>query len=254
MSGTTFCPNCKARFRVTNEQLASHHGMVRCGQCKEAFDGRINFVPDTVGPHVELPVLEDTILPSGSATSTPPQSTLAEQVAFIHDDDSEFQQESYGWAWATASLLLFLMLAAQLSYYFRVDLAARLPATKPALVSYCKMVGCALPLPRHTDLVSIESSDMQFDPANETRIFLSALLRNRAPYAQGFPNLDLTLNDSLDNPVARRMFAPAEYLPPGLAETAGMQPDLELPIRLHLDTGSLKPTGYRLAIFYPRNL
>ncbi len=37
---TTCCPYCQTHFRVTEQQLALRLGMVRCGTCKEVFDGR----------------------------------------------------------------------------------------------------------------------------------------------------------------------------------------------------------------------
>jgi hypothetical protein len=110
-----------------------------------------------------------------------------------------------------------------------------------------------VPLPQHTDLIGIESSELEADPANDNQITLNALLRNRAPYAQAFPNLELTLNDSQDKPLARRMFRPADYLPPTENEASGLPPNHELGIKLHLNTTDLKPSGYRLVLLYSNN-
>lgn len=220
----------------------------------EAFDVRVNFVPDQLDLQLELPILEEPVASTYSKIAILQPMTLAEQVAFIQDEhDTGFQHKRRAWPWAIASLLLLLLLCAQAAYFFRIDLAARLPNMKPALTSYCKLLNCTVPLPRHTDLISIESSDLEADPAKGDRIVLSALLRNRAPYAQAFPNLELTLNDSLDMPLARRMFTPSDYLPPAESEAAGLQPNLELSIKLHLDTANLEPSGYRLVMLYPNN-
>jgi predicted Zn finger-like uncharacterized protein len=254
MYGTTVCPHCDARFKISKEQLAAHHGMVRCGQCMEAFDVRINFVPDQLDLQLELPILEEPVSSTYSKIAVLQPMTLAEQVAFIQDGhDTGFQSKRRTWPWAIASLLLLLLLCAQAAYFFRVDLAARLPNLKPALTGYCKLLNCTLPLPRHTDLISIESSDLEADPAKGNRIVLSALLRNRAPYAQAFPDLELTLNDSLDMPLARRMFTPTDYLSAADSEAAGLQPNLELSIKLYLDTADLEPSGYRLVMLYSNN-
>ncbi len=40
----TRCPKCKTSFRVTNAQLASAKGAVRCGSCLHIFDARENFI------------------------------------------------------------------------------------------------------------------------------------------------------------------------------------------------------------------
>ena len=270
MHGTTICPHCDTRFRVTNAQLEAHHGMVRCGHCLLAFDTRPNFIPDQLDLQLEMQVLDQPVVPHDSQAAILQPMTLAEQVAIVRNDDaSEFQSKYRSWPWAIddnefpikrrswpwviAAFLLLLMLFVQIAYFFRADLAARLPGFKSALIGYCRILNCGVPLPRHTDLIGIESSELEADHANENQITLHALLRNRAPYAQAFPNLELTLNDSQDRPLARRMFIPADYLPPEENEAAGLLSNHELGIKLHLNTTDLKPSGYRLVLLYSNN-
>jgi predicted Zn finger-like uncharacterized protein len=251
MHGTTVCPHCDTRFKITKAQLEAHHGMVRCGHCLQAFDTRPNFAPDQLDLELELPILDKPVAPRDSKVAVLQPMTLAEQVAIVQDfDDSEFQPKRRSWPWAIAALLLLLMVLAQAAYFFRVNLAAQLPGLKPALIGYCWILKCSVPLPQHTDLISIESSELEADPANENQIILDALLRNRAPYAQAFPNLELTLNDNQDKPLARRMFIPADYLPQAENEAAGLLSNHELGIKLHLNTTDLKPSGYRLVLLY----
>lgn len=242
--------------------------MVRCGHCLQAFDTHTNFAPDQLDLQLEMPILDKFVAPPDSHEDSPatdfkvPDSkstgdskvavlqpmTLAEQVAIRDDDGSEFQPKRRSWPWAIASFLLLFILLAQVAYWFRVDLAARLPVLKPALLGYCGILKCGVPLPQHTDLIDIESSELQADPANENHITLNALLRNRASYAQSFPNLELTLNDTQDQPLARRMFTPIDYLPPTENPVLGLLPNHELGLKLHLDSADLKPSGYRLVL------
>ena len=259
--GTTRCPYCRTRFNIAEAQLEVQSGMVRCGHCMQTFDARPAYVPDQPSPQLELPMLdvELPILDSPDETETSTTSlpvlepmTLAEQVAVIEDEDiSEYQPERGTWAWAVASLLIALVLVAQFAYFFRVELSARMPGLKPTLVGYCRLLKCTVPLPQKTDLIGIESSELVADPRHESQINLNALLRNRAPYAQAFPNLELTLNDDQDKPLARRIFRPADYLPPQENAASGMQSNRELNLSLHLYVNDLRPTGYRLAVFYP---
>ncbi len=254
MQGTTVCPNCDARFKVTKEQLTAHHGMVRCGNCKQAFDVRANFLPDQLDLQLELPILNEPVPATGSKLAVLRPMTLAEQVAFVQDDDAgEHQPDQRILPWAIASFFLLLLVCAQTAYFFRIDLAANLPNLKPVLMKYCKLLNCTLPLPQHSGLIGIESSELGADPANENQITFETLLHNRAPYAQAFPDLELTLNDSQDKPLARRIFTPADYLPPSHNETAGLQPNLDFSIKLRLDTSDLKPSGYRLVLLYSNN-
>jgi len=346
-SGTTLCPHCDTRFKIAEEQLESHHGMVRCGHCLQIFNARPSFVPEQPSPQLELPmpdepvapaeelpadephateagqiadeietveeitpvektgpaeeavsaeetVLTEAIAPADEATAAgtePPETphddlldfnqpaaaavepegeappaaphaddepvalTLAEQVAIVQDEDeSELPPppKYRRWPWAVAALLLLLVLLAQATYFFRVELAARLPGLKPALTGSCQLLRCSVPLPQKTSLMSIESSDLEADPAHENQIALNALLRNRAPYAQAFPNLELTLSDTQDKPLARRIFKPKDYLPPLENEKTGLLPNHELSVKLYLYTADLRPIGYRLVLFYPQ--
>lgn len=251
MRGTTICPNCNAHFRITKEQLVAHHGMVRCGNCNLVFDVRRNFAPEHSNLQLELPILEERLASEPSEVAVLQPMTLAEQVAFVSDDGAgEPPSGKRSWAWAIASLLLLLLACAQAAYYFRVDLAANLPGLKPALNGYCRMLKCKLPLPQHSSLISIESSQLESTPGHPGQIIFDALLRNRASYAQAYPDLELTLNDSLDQPLARRLFTPADYLPPAQSTAAGLPADSELGVKLRLDTGDLKPSGYRLVLLY----
>lgn len=199
--------------------------------------------------HEALP--EPVVAPFGQQP-LPPTKTLAEQVAIIEDEyDSAPPAAARKWPWALAALLCLLLLVGQAAYFFRVDLAARLPGLKPGLVASCQLLRCSVPLPQKSELMSIESSGLEADPALENQITLNALLRNRATFSQAFPHLELTLNDTQDKPLARLIFKPADYLPPLESEKFGLLPNHELGIKLHLDVADLKPTGYRLVLFYP---
>lgn len=63
----TRCPHCQTSFRVTEAQLATARGLVRCGACLEVFDARENWVEP-------LPVEDDQALkpePSEAANTAP---------------------------------------------------------------------------------------------------------------------------------------------------------------------------------------
>jgi predicted Zn finger-like uncharacterized protein len=265
--GTARCPHCNTRFRIAEAQLEAHQGMVRCGRCLQAFDAHPSFIPDQPAPQLELLIpdaqVEYTDVLTAEETGTAhfldnetpgfnQPLALAEQAAIMPNGyRSTAQPKRRIWPWTIAALLLLLVLLAQAAYFFRIELAARLPGLKPALIGYCRLLQCSVPLPQKTDLMSIESSGLEADPTNENQITLNALLRNRAGYAQAFPCLELTLNDSQDKPLARRSFRPSEYLPPLESESTGLLPSRELSIKLHLNTTGLKPMGYRLVLYYP---
>ncbi len=161
-------------------------------------------------------------------------------------------KKNSAWPWFVGSLLMLIILLAQATYFFRIELAANQPGLKPTLIFYCRLLQCTVPLPQKADSMSIESSDLESDPAQSSVIVLNTLLRNHAPYTQAYPNLELTLTDAQDKPLARRTFRPAEYLKPGEDEKKGMTANRELSVKLNLDTTDVKPSGYRLLLFYPQ--
>lgn len=260
MHGTTRCPYCTTRFKVTETQMEAHSGMVRCGYCRQTFDARPSFEAEEPNPQLELPmplleppVLDEPVSPPPPTLPVLQPMTLAERVEIIDDEDhgegADMQKPT--WPWTAAAVCALMLLIAQAAYFYRVDVAAHHPSLKPALESYCSLLNCEITLPRYADLISIESSELEAVPDIEARIVLHALLRNRAEYAQAYPHLELTLTDSMDKALARRIFKPTEYLPPTERPEAGIRPNRELAIALSLDTTDLKPMGYRMQLLYP---
>ncbi|MBK9444609.1 MAG: DUF3426 domain-containing protein [Betaproteobacteria bacterium] len=86
-------------------------------------------------------------------------------------------------------MLLLMALGSQIAHHYRAELAVTTPALRPLLESVCEALDCEIPLPRHVELVSIEASDLQVDPAQGGALTLSATLKNRAAYAQAWPLL-----------------------------------------------------------------
>ena len=153
--------------------------------------------------------------------------------------------------WGLASLALLLGLGAQVVYAFRSDIAARSPDARRMLGLVCERLGCDLPLPGHAELVTIEVSEMHPEPEMPGILSLSAVLRNRAAFAQRQPWIELTLTDARDRALARRVLAPRDYLGERVEFERGLAPGAEQSLRLLLDTADMQPTGYRLLLYYP---
>ncbi len=249
MSSTTQCPACSTRFRISQEQLDARQGLVRCGTCQTVFDATQFLHDDEPSPQLDL--LHTVEISPAPATQDKPASPLTFRQDFAAGLPETIPEKKKRWPWVAGSLLLLLLLLGQSVYYFRVELAATMPSLKPALITYCSLFNCTVPLPQKADLMSIESSDLEADPAQASVIIFNATLRNRAPYAQAYPHLELTLTDAQDKPLSRRTFQPMEYLKAGEQAKPGAQPGREITIKLHLDTTDLRPSGYRLFLFYP---
>jgi hypothetical protein len=149
------------------------------------------------------------------------------------------------WPFVLAALLLMAALAAQMLFHYRVEATARHPELRPLFAA----LGVEVGLPRHSDRVSIESSDLQSDNARGL-LLLQAVLRNGAGYAQEWPALELTLTDARDAPLARRVLQAADYLPPGDIPPA-LPAASDIPVRLWIEPQGVAAAGYRLYVFYP---
>ena len=101
------------------------------------------------------------------------------------------------------------------------------------------------------DRVSIEASDLQSEPGRNKQRVLQATLRNRASYAQAYPAIELTLTDSADKPIVRRVFMADEYLAPAQLAEKSFAANADVEVRLWLDASEVKAAGYRLYVFYP---
>ena len=157
-------------------------------------------------------------------------------------------------SWAAAAALMLAILAAQAGYVYRGELVAHYPGLKPVFARLCDMAGCTVPLPQRPQLIVIEASDLQVeDQLRPGVIQLTATLRNHAGYAVGYPALDLVLTNTKQHTLARRIFAPAEYIEKRDDVAGGLPAHAEVTIHLLLDTGDLGAAGFRLALLPARS-
>lgn len=77
MALATRCPHCLTIFRVANDQLKLHAGLVRCGSCQQTFNGVEHLVP----PHELNKPVQPKVDAATHSTSAPVQATQAEAVA-----------------------------------------------------------------------------------------------------------------------------------------------------------------------------
>lgn len=147
------------------------------------------------------------------------------------------------------SLILLCAALAQGVFVFRNQLAAQLPAIKPALSSLCALAGCRIDLPAQIDLITIEPGELQTLAA--ATFSFTTVLHNQSRAAQRWPHLELTLTEADDKPVVRRVFAPAEYLAAPADPASGVAARSEQTIKLYFTFHQAQASGYHIAVFYP---
>jgi len=152
-------------------------------------------------------------------------------------------------AMALGSVLLLLVLAAQLLRTFSSALAARYPDMRPSLVTVCATLDCRVELPARIDQLVIDTGELTTLGGNAYTF--STQLRNQGDSVQAWPSIELTLSDVDDKPLVRRVFGPRDYLPAGPLLKAGFAAHAEQPIKLHFRVEEPALSGYHIAVFYP---
>ncbi len=279
MSLVTQCPNCGTTFRAQAAQLSARGGRVRCGKCNEVFNGVAQVIEDDgaaarVGPSPQLALFDPSRLAAeaekdAQAKAERDAAAKAAGAAYAArmraramnptEDDAAFLAETpsrphFVVLWGFLSLLALVALAAQAAIHFRTELVLLAPQIRPQLEAACDVLDCRVYLPRQPALMSIESSELRTDPKRGGIIRLTAVVRNRAPFAQEYPALELTLIDRRDEPVVRRILYPRDYLGTGDALSkrhGGIAPGAEEVVSVEFDPQGLRAAGFRLYLFYP---
>ena len=231
MNLVTRCPKCATAFRVLPAQLGARNGQVRCGKCNTVFDGIAALVEGSPAPK-----------PKEVAPAPPADEPLPEFLA-------EPPAPRRG-PWPLLAALAALVLVAQALLYFRSEIAAGMPAARGPLEQACRLLACELRLPRQVKLLSIESYDVRPDPLRDGVIVLNAVIRNRAPFTQEYPALQLTLTDDANRDLVTRAILPREYLE-AAAVARGLEAGGEASVTMHFDASRTRATGYELVLFYP---
>jgi predicted Zn finger-like uncharacterized protein len=253
MSLVTRCPVCGTAFRVQPAQLAARGGKVRCGKCGDVFDGVAALVEEggerlLLEPSPQLGLFDPSRRPQQGAQPAPDETPLPEFMAELEPRTRRW------WLWTVAALTAAALLVAQAAFRYRSELAVYLPAAREPLDAACRWLRCEVPLPRRIKLLSIDSYEVRADPKRDGFIVLNAVIRNRAPFPQDYPALQLTLTDETTRPVVSRVLTPREYLDAERAAqlmARGIDAGGETSLTVYFDASRTRATGYQLVLFYP---
>jgi len=256
---STRCPRCATVFRVLPAQLAARGGKVRCGRCAQVFDGvgaLLEERPAAPGAEPEAEASPQLALFEAARRApviAPAMDAANEELPVPDFLEGAPPPPRHRLAWGLAALAALLALATQAAYHYRTELAVLAPEARPLLEAACARLRCSVRLPRRPDLMAIESSDLQAEGRRENVILLNAVIRNRAPFPQELPALELTLTDERDRAVVRRVLSPADYLEAGEPAriARGIAPGAEQVLRVYLDKSLVPAVGYRLYLFFP---
>jgi predicted Zn finger-like uncharacterized protein len=151
------------------------------------------------------------------------------------------------------SLLLALLAVAQLAVIFRGEVLRHWPGARPALVAACDVLRCTVGWPTQPAELAVIASELQAIAGTDV-LELTTVVRNRAAFTQALPALEVTLSDTQNRPLARKVFTPVDYLEaagePARRLDQGLAPGADLTIRLFIEARGLQPAGFLVYPFY----
>ena len=191
----------------------------------------------------------DDLEPDSYPAST--ASTASNEVSFLRQRRSPATGSSLLMraALVCLNLALVLGLAGQIVLQERDRIAAFEPDLQPWLQVICDRLDCKLSPWKKIEMIVIDSS--AFTRVRDDSYRLSLTLKNTATAPVGMPVLELTLTDTLDQPVIRRVLSKPEIDSGSDAIAAGMEFPVVVTVAVNPGGGVDRIAGYRLLAFYP---
>jgi predicted Zn finger-like uncharacterized protein len=291
MSLVTACPSCGVLFKVAPDQLLISEGWVRCGKCQTVFDAALSLKrtirtqkdsfpedPELAPPLAEEVVSEEVHTEealAGQAPLAPSPQAPGQSSMLVFDlvpertdagifEDVQFQQavsmpaEKVSSAWRQSWLrnllylltpILLLALLMQVILFQRNEIASREPLAKPWLVALCAPFDCRLSTLKHIQSIVIDSST--FSKISPDIYQQTLVLKNSSTADVQLPSVELTLINSLDQPLLRRVFRVDELNVQSRSLLAASELPLSFSFEIKPGELSDRVAGYRLLVFYP---
>ena len=189
---------------------------------------------------------------------------ISDDVSFVRDARRQafWRKPVVRFVLGALALLLAVLLGLQLLVQQRDNVVALEPRLKPWLQMLCDHLVCDVGPPRHIEAIVIDSSS--FNKINEASYRLSFSIKNTSASAVAMPSLEVTLTDTQEQALVRRVLSPAEFgaatgLLAASSEFSGsltlQTPGVEITRTANatspITAAPLRIAGYRLLAFYP---
>ena len=180
------------------------------------------------------------------------QSVAEEEPEFIRSSAAP-ERRGFSVVFGGGTLVLIALILVQLAVIFRAELLARAPQARDALVQLCGVFGCTVGWPMQVDQLAVIGSELQAIPGTDV-LELTAVIRNRATFRQALPAVEVTLTDSRNRPIARKVFTPADYLAaagePSSRIDDGFASGSDYTIRLFFEARGVQAAGFLVYPFF----
>ncbi len=236
---TAQCPHCQSIFHISNSQIETAAGKVRCGNCLEPFLVDITQPDDKQSDDKDLPLL--TIKPGSLADSEWASGIKINPLEEYYDTETKSRK-----VLATTALLL-LLIPVQLLWFNSCDYYRQaalhnwvkwLPA--PLSCKAARQIDRSYLGLQHTKVASKQNTIDTLD--------IDTLLTNRANYKISYPALTLTFFSDRGSTVAQRVFCPLEYLSGEAFGQSEIPPGRDVHLAFSIIDPGLVANRYQLSI------
>lgn len=224
----------------------------------------------SVSPDVyELPEVPARELQQDRKSGEPAaQQEALQDVSFVRDARRQafWRRPVMRWSLGSAALLLLAGLLLQVALFQRDALAVRQPGLHGGLQALCGHLGCEIGALRQIEAIVIDSSS--FNKLAPDAYRLKVVIKNTGKVALAMPSLELTLTDSQDQAVLRRVMTPGELGADAATLAAGAEFSGQVAIAVSnpaagplaaastpaassRPSAPLRIAGYRVLAFYP---
>jgi hypothetical protein len=167
------------------------------------------------------------------------------QDARAGTSEPESQQGSGRLAWKFIFAILIAITLLNLAWTFRTPLLERVE-----IRNFLVSIGLMEPVPQmlfqDISRLHLVSRDMHKHPTRTGMLALSVTFVNRAERVQRYPNIEVTLSDDANEPLAQREFEPLEYLPNGSIISRGLAPNVHVLVLLEFADPGSSAVGFEL--------
>ncbi len=253
----TTCPQCKSRFRLTEEQLRQAYGNVCCGECGSVFNAMEdlqNYEGELPPDYFERQAEADELLHENSLPGADPDV----ETEFVERRQVSLHEAMYGserrsffafepMGWFVGILLLAAVGIAQTIYYQRYQLIEN-PRYQQQVINLCLVLPCAETSFSSIEEIRLLERNVFTHPVATDALMVTGSFVNQAPFAQKLPDLLISLFDVQGKLIANRLFTPAEYLL-GDRNRGVVRPELPVQFRLEIVDPGTDALTYEFEFF-----
>jgi len=256
----TQCPHCNTKFRVTETQVETADGFVRCGICKEVFNAiEVNKQQFTQALDEAITESEPAINPAFIETAAdkeafnineiPDSASKKDAFDFFNEESHESLQhvvpdnfrESYSTSssllstalWSIGILLLTATLFIEYAWFNR-DQLNKIPELQATIQSICLQLQCKDISIRDPAKIELITRNVYSHPNEKSALMVNVTMKNNATFAQPYPVMQIDFSDIRGNSVAARRFRPADYLDKDKQQSMLIQPGNSVSIALEI--------------------